>query len=74
MSHMKRLYPLAALLFIGVSSLSAQNRTAYYELGFGLGTLNYSGDVGTTISSESILNELRPNIAVFGKKHFSRFP
>jgi hypothetical protein len=33
--------------------------------------MNYAGDIATTTSTNAILAEMRPNILVYGKKHFN---
>lgn len=62
---------LLLLFLIGSGHLVAQNRLAYTELGLGVGTLNYSGDIATTKSISALLDEARPNVSVFAKRHFN---
>lgn len=62
-----------SLLLMGLFTISgfSQSRTAYYELGLGAGTLNYAGDIATTSSVDALVNEMRPNFMIYGKKHFN---
>lgn len=52
-------------------SLSAQNRLAFTEYGFGIGTLNYSGEIANTTSTSALISEARPNGALFLKRNFN---
>ncbi len=67
---MKYILSITLTAFFTISGL-AQSRTAYYELGLGAGTMNYAGDIATTTSTNAILEEMRPNFMVYGKKHFN---
>ncbi len=60
---------LVCLLFS--MSAEAQNRLAYTEFGFGVGTMNYSGDIATTTTVSALITETRPNFSVFAKRHFN---
>ena len=65
-------YRMISVLFLALSaSLYGQNRLAYTEFGLGVGTLNYSGEIATTTSVSSLLEEARPNFSVFAKRHFN---
>ena len=65
-------YRLICVFFLMASSaLFGQNRLAYTEFGFGVGTLNSSGDIATTTSVSALLEETRPNFSVFAKRHFN---
>lgn len=67
---MKYLLSFILTAFFTLSAV-AQSRLAYYELGLGVGTLTYSGDIATTNSTAAIISELSPNFMVYGKKHFN---
>ncbi len=67
---MKYFLSITLTVLFSASAIS-QSRTAYYELGMGIGTLNYAGDIATTTSVNAILEEIRPNFMIYGKKHFN---
>ena len=52
-------------------NLCAQSRLAYSEFGMGIGTMNYSGDIATTKSTAALVQEARPNVTVFAKRHLN---
>lgn len=71
MSKAHKYWSTALLILTLAGPVLAQNRLAYSEFGFGVGTLNYSGDIATTTSVSSLLTETRPNFSVFAKRHFN---
>jgi hypothetical protein len=71
MSTAHKYWGISLLILALVGPLTAQNKLAYSEFGFGVGTLNYSGDIATTTSASSLLKETRPNFSAFAKRHFN---
>lgn len=59
------------LVLLGLSAWSQKARTQYGEYGLGLSTLNMSSDISDAQSVNSIFNEMRPQLTVFGKYHFN---
>lgn len=56
-------------LFLGFGN--AQSRTAYTEFGVGMGTLNYSGDIATSLTVEPIIREMRPQFYIFAQRNLN---
>lgn len=67
MNHIRRVLFLLALS--SGFSLAAQNSLKHLEIGFTLGTLNYSGDVATTNNPSALLNEMGPRFGVHLKRY-----
>ncbi|MDZ7847731.1 MAG: peroxide stress protein YaaA [Owenweeksia sp.] len=65
---MKKIITLLGV-FIFTTGLFAQSRLAYSEFGLGIGTLNYSGEIATTTSTGALVEEARPNVNLFAKRH-----
>lgn len=67
---MKNIWSFLLVMSIG-GSLFGQARTAYSELGIGIGTLNQKSEIANTTSSSALFAEARPNFTVFGERHFN---
>lgn len=68
---MKKFVLCSALLCLIAVQSFGQARTRYQEYGFGVGTLNSTGDIATTTKTAALLDELRPNFMAFGQYHFN---
>jgi len=51
--------------------VNAQSRKKYGEFGIAVGTLNMSTDISNSGNINSIFQELRPAISIFGKQHYN---
>lgn len=50
---------------------SAQNSTAFWSLGFAVGSLNYSGEVSEGGDVGTWINEMRPELGIALRRHFN---
>lgn len=67
---MKKFWSFVLVMSAGIS-LFGQARTAYSELGIGVGTLNQKSEIANTTSASALMAETRPNFTVFGERHFN---
>ncbi|WP_417601937.1 DUF6089 family protein [Owenweeksia hongkongensis] len=67
---MKNICSFLVVISIG-GSLFGQARTAYSELGIGIGTLNQKSEIANTTSAGALLAEVRPNFSAFAERHFN---
>ncbi|MDX5447672.1 MAG: DUF6089 family protein [Bacteroidota bacterium] len=58
-------------IFVVPFMMKAQTNLSLVELGGFIGTLNYSGDVATTLNPEAIVKEVRPMIGIHVKRFFN---
>ncbi len=61
----------SGMILFANSTLFSQSKTAYTEFGGGIGTLNCSGNIATTTSTEALIREVRPQIKVMAKRQLN---
>jgi hypothetical protein len=68
---MKRLTVTLGLVLMLVAAVFGQSRKKYGEFGVAIGTLNMTSDISNSGNVNSIMQETRPSISIFGKQHYN---
>ncbi len=66
----KLLFTTSLVLALAVLALG-QSRKKYGEFGVSLGTLNMTSDISNSGNLNSVFQEMRPAVSIFGKQHFN---